>query len=81
MTLQTAEPRTKRWTREEFYRLAEQGWFRGQRVQLIEGRIVQMPPRGHAHVMAVVRTRRILEQVLFLRFQQGRGQRLVVRPV
>ena len=48
------EPRTRRWTREEYYRLAEEGWFEGQRVQLIHGEIIQMPPRGHAHAKALM---------------------------
>jgi len=49
MTATTAEPRTKRWTREEFYLLAEQGYFRGKRVQLIDGEIIEMAPQGHPH--------------------------------
>ena len=49
MTVATAEPRTKRWTREEFYLLAEQGYFRGKRVQLIDGEIIEMAPQGHPH--------------------------------
>jgi Uma2 family endonuclease len=53
MTLRQAEPRTKRWTREEYYRLAEQGYFDGKRVQLIDGKIIEMPAQGHAHVRAV----------------------------
>lgn len=55
MTLQIEEPQSKRWTREEYYRLAEEGWFRGLRVQLIEGEIIQMPPQGHAHAKALMR--------------------------
>jgi hypothetical protein len=38
-----AEPATRQWTREEYYRLAEQGWFEGQRVQLIDGEIHRSP--------------------------------------
>ena len=34
------DPRPRRWTREEFYRMAELGWFHGQRVELIEGEIM-----------------------------------------
>ncbi|MEO6437389.1 MAG: Uma2 family endonuclease [Tepidisphaeraceae bacterium] len=49
MTVTTAEPWTKRWTREEFYLLAEQGHFRGKRVQLIDGEIIEMAPQGHPH--------------------------------
>lgn len=52
MTVRQAEPRNKRWTREEFYRLAEQGFFDGKRVQLIDGKIIEMPAQGHAHVRA-----------------------------
>jgi Uma2 family endonuclease len=49
MSVTTAEPRAKRWTREEFYLLAEQGYFRGRRVQLIDGEIIEMAPQGHSH--------------------------------
>ena len=49
MTITTPEPRAKRWTREEFYELAEQGYFRNKRVQLIEGEIIEMAPQGHPH--------------------------------
>lgn len=58
-----ADPQTRRWTREEFYRLAEEGWFRGQRVQLVEGEIIQMPPQGHAHAKALTFLTRWLQQV------------------
>ena len=54
MTLQAAEPQTKRWTRDEFYELAEQGYFRGKRVQLIDGEIIEMAPQGHAHARAIM---------------------------
>jgi Uma2 family endonuclease len=63
MTLQAAEPQTKRWTREEYYRLAEQGWFQGKRVQLIEGEIIEMPPKGHAHARAIIVVNDWLHQV------------------
>ena len=53
MTLQTAEPQVKRWTRHEFYELAEQGYFRGKRVQLIDGEIIEMAPQGHPHAKAI----------------------------
>lgn len=49
MSLHIAEPRTRHWTLAEYYRLAEEGYFRGQRVQLVEGEIINMPPQGHAH--------------------------------
>jgi Uma2 family endonuclease len=41
---------TRRWTREEFYRLAESGFFGPEeRVELIEGEIVVMAPPGPEH--------------------------------
>lgn len=56
-----AEPTTKRWTREEYYRLAEQGYFRGQRVELIEGEIVETPPQKNQHAVALGLGLRVLE--------------------
>lgn len=40
-----AEPVDRLWTRDEHYKLVDQGFFDGQRVELIEGRIVEMPPQ------------------------------------
>jgi Uma2 family endonuclease len=37
------EPRPIRWTRDEYYRLCEDGFFQDRRVQLIGGEIVEMP--------------------------------------
>jgi Uma2 family endonuclease len=54
------EPITRRWSLEEYYRLAEQGWFEGQRVLLLRGEIIQMPPQGHFHVTSVLKIQRTL---------------------
>jgi Uma2 family endonuclease len=53
MLLDGAEPQIKKWTREEFYALAEEGYFRGKRVQLIDGEIIEMAPQGHPHSKAI----------------------------
>ncbi len=37
------DPHVRLWTREEYYRLGELDFFRGQRVELIEGRIIVVP--------------------------------------
>ena len=37
MMQMTEEPRTRRWTRDEYYRMAEVGLFEGERVELIDG--------------------------------------------
>ena len=53
-------PTRRLWTREEYFRLAEQGFFDGQRVELIEGEIVVMSPQGIRHVVAIYRVRKTL---------------------
>jgi len=58
-----AEPITRRWTRAEYYRLAEEGWFTGQRVQLIDGEILQMAPQGHSHARTVILATRALSAI------------------
>jgi Uma2 family endonuclease len=40
------QPTPRRWTRDEYYRLAEAQFFYGQRVQLIDGVIIQSPKPG-----------------------------------
>lgn len=57
-----ASPRRKLWTREEYHRLGELGWFRDARVQLIEGEIVEMSPQKSAHAATVDIVRRTIER-------------------
>jgi Uma2 family endonuclease len=59
----TAQPRTRRWTRDEYYRLAEQGYFRGQRVQLIDGEIIEMAPQGHPHSRSLMLAKAYLTEI------------------
>ncbi len=61
MTTTTLEPQARTWTRREYYQLAEQGWFTGQRVQLIHGEIIQMPQQRHDHAAAICKAERILQ--------------------
>ena len=45
---------TRRWTREEYYRMAEEGIFKpGERVELIDGEIFTMTPQRSLHATAV----------------------------
>lgn len=37
------------WTRDQFHQIREAGLFEGQRVILIEGEILAMPPAGNLH--------------------------------
>jgi Uma2 family endonuclease len=49
------KPRRKtRWTYEEYYRMADAGVFRDQRVELINGEIVEMPPQGEPHYTTIL---------------------------
>jgi len=61
MTL--AEPIIRRWTRDEYYRLSDGGYFQNQRVQLINGEILQMPPQGYPHGQAYLNSLHILYSV------------------
>jgi Uma2 family endonuclease len=42
-----------KWTRDQYYRLGELGFFDGKRVELIRGEIVEMSPINIAHATAV----------------------------
>jgi Uma2 family endonuclease len=48
-----AKPSFRRWTRAEYYQMAGLGLFRSQRVELIEGEIIQMPPQKNFHAIAI----------------------------
>lgn len=47
------EPKTVRWTRSQYYRMTELGFFKGKRVELIKGEIIEMAPMKSAHATAI----------------------------
>jgi Uma2 family endonuclease len=49
LTVPVVEPVPRRWTRAEYYRMAELGWFHGQRAELIEGEIMVLSPQKPEH--------------------------------
>jgi len=59
--------RQRRFSKGEYYRMGEMGFFQGQKVELIEGRIMVLSPQNAPHWTSVERVRRRLEQV----FGQG----------
>jgi Uma2 family endonuclease len=61
------EPRVRRWTRDEYYKLAEIGLFDNQRVELIDGQVIEMSPIGAAHMMYVT----IVGDILRMAFGSG----------
>jgi Uma2 family endonuclease len=64
MVLKLQEPQVRRWTLDEYYELAEQGYFHDQRVMLIDGEIIQMAAQGHQHVKSVHRTVAVMQRIL-----------------
>jgi len=46
-------PKTVRWTRNQYYRMAELGFFKGKQVELINGEIIEISPMKPAHATAV----------------------------
>jgi Uma2 family endonuclease len=59
MTL--ADPQTRRWTRDEYYQIADLGFFQDQRVELIEGEIIEMAPQKDVHAGVTGLVQRALE--------------------
>jgi len=47
--------RPRRWTRAEYYRLGEAGFFDGERVELLDGEVWTLPPQGTPHFSAIRR--------------------------
>jgi Uma2 family endonuclease len=55
------QPHRRRWTREEYYRMEEMGFFVGQRVELLWGEVIQMPAMKTPHMASIELTERALE--------------------
>lgn len=64
LTISTAVPTRQRFrfTREQYYRLAELGFFHGKRVERIRGEIVEMSPKNWPHVVGCHKTAAVLER-------------------
>jgi len=57
-------PRARRWTREEYHRAADRGLFRPEeRLELLDGEIIDKMTRNSPHAAAVARIARLLSQV------------------
>lgn len=65
------DPQPRRITRDEYYRMAEMGFFRGQRTELLEGEIVVLSPQGPPHYVGVMRVARLTEHVFGTRYANG----------
>lgn len=56
-------PRPHRFTREEYYQMADAGLFQNQRVELIEGEIIDMAPQHNPHYLGISLTAAALQKV------------------
>jgi Uma2 family endonuclease len=62
-----------RWTREDYERMAEQGYFRpDERVELVDGIIYEMAPQNSWHASAIQAAQEVLRPV----FRQGYSLRI-----
>ncbi len=64
----SSTPVPRRWTREEYYRMGEQGFFQDQRVELIEGEIMVLSPQSWPHASTVDRVAAALGRILGVGF-------------
>lgn len=46
-------PRRRRWSCAQYHRMAKLGFFRGQRVELIQGQVMRMAPQKDRHMAAI----------------------------
>jgi Uma2 family endonuclease len=60
----SAAPAVHRFTRDEYYRMAEAGLFRDERVELLDGEIMTMSPQNTSHASTVYRSAHRLEQLI-----------------
>ena len=51
------------WTVDEYYQMAELGFFHGKRVELIEGEIIEMSPMKSPHMTGITLASEILRQI------------------
>jgi Uma2 family endonuclease len=63
-TKKRAGVRNWRWTKAEYYRLGEQGFFHGRRVELIEGRLMVHSPQKSLHAAVVELLTELLQPLL-----------------
>jgi Uma2 family endonuclease len=57
------ESRPYRWTREEYYRMGEIGFFEDKRVELIEGEVIEMSPIYSPHATSVTLAGEVLREI------------------
>ncbi len=72
----------RRWSREEYERMAERGIFApGERVELIDGEVLTMTPQGSAHATALMLTTEALRAAFGSRAHVRSQLPLALNPV
>jgi Uma2 family endonuclease len=67
--METVEPlNLRRFTRREYDRLVEEGWFDGEPIELLHGMLVEMSPQGAGHFGISVKIANVLTRALSERF-------------
>ena len=78
------EPHPRLWTKDEYYRLGDLGFFNGQRVELIEGEIMVLSPQNWLHGSTTDRVAEVLRQSLgggsWVRMQLPLDLGLIIEP-
>lgn len=77
MAATLSAPTPYRFTREEYYRMWESGFFSNKRVELLDGEIITMPPQNPPHAGITNRLIRVLYRLLGSSFSI-RGQAPVI---
>jgi Uma2 family endonuclease len=62
------EPQLHNWTKQEYYKMVEIGFFEGKHVELIEGQIIEMSPMGSLHRTAITLAAEILRNIFVGRY-------------
>jgi hypothetical protein len=61
--VQSGAPQPRKWSRAEYYRLGELGFFRGQRAERIGSEIMVMSPQNWPHARTTDRVAEVLRDL------------------
>jgi Uma2 family endonuclease len=80
----SGNPQLRLWTRDECYRLADHGFFQGQKAELLGGEIMVASPQGAGHYAVLDRAAEVLENAwgtgVWVRIQAPLAFNLTTEP-
>ena len=65
--MRVRQPQSHRWTKAEYHQMEALGWFHEERVELLDGEIIDMPAPGNPHCVSTS----LVEEVLRAAFGVG----------